>query len=148
MVRRMKSRHVSCVIRTDPQRAYEFVLDPDTLPQWAEGLAGAAVQRVGDELVVDSPMGEVRVRFAPRNAYGVVDHDVRLPSGEVVSNPMRVLKHPEGCECVFTVRQLDLSDAEFDRDCRMVADDLARLKRLLERSGPVGIPGPGTTMAH
>ena len=79
-----------------------------------------------------SPMGEVRVRFVPKNGLGVIDHDVILPSGITVTNPMRVLVHPEGSEVVFTVRQIDLTDEEFDRDCRMVEEDLARLKAILE----------------
>ncbi len=33
---------------------------------------------------------------------------------------------------VFTVRQLSMSDEEFDRDTLMVEEDLARLKALFE----------------
>ncbi|RYE77406.1 MAG: SRPBCC family protein, partial [Myxococcales bacterium] len=33
---------------------------------------------------------------------------------------------------LFTLRQLDLTDAEFDRDERTVRADLARLRDLLE----------------
>lgn len=54
-----------------------------------------------------------------------------LPSGITITNPLRVLPHPDGCEVVFTVRQLDLTDDEFERDCGMVADDLARLRALV-----------------
>lgn len=128
----MRSRHVSCVIHADPRRVYDIVADPDQLPRWAAGLALAEVTRDGDELVVASPMGEVRVRFVPRNELGVADHDVTLPSGTTVTNPLRVVAHPDGSEVVFTVRQLDLSDDDFERDCTMVAADLERLKGLVE----------------
>jgi len=74
----------------------------------------------------------VTVRFVPRNTFGVVDHDVTLPNGDVVHNPLRVLAHPDGTEVVFTLRQLAMSDEEFDRDADMVAEDLARLKSLFE----------------
>ena len=77
-------------------------------------------------------MGEVTVRFVPRNDLGVLDHDVVLPSGTTVTNPLRVLAHPDGCEVVFSVRQIELTDDEFDRDCRMVAEDLDRLRVLME----------------
>ena len=83
-------------------------------------------------LLVESPMGTVTVRFAPRNEYGVIDHDVTLPSGTTVTNPVRVLAHPEGAEIVFTVRQIELTDDEFDRDTATVERDLDRLKRLVE----------------
>lgn len=61
-----------------------------------------------------------------------MDHDVTLPSGTTVNNPVRVIAHPDGAEVIFTVSQIELTDDEFERDCRMVADDLARLKRILE----------------
>ena len=128
----MESRHISCVIATTPERVYNFAADPDNLPKWAGGLAKADVRRVADTLVVDSPMGEVTVRFGSRNGFGVLDHDVALPSGTTVNNPLRVIAHPDGAEVIFTVRQIELTDDEFDRDCRMVARHLEMLKRALE----------------
>lgn len=128
----MRSRHISEVIAADPGTVHAFAAAPDNLPHWAAGLAQSQVRREGDELVVDSPMGEVRVRFVPHNEFGVLDHDVRLPDGTTVTNPMRVLAHPDGAEVVFSVRQLAMDDAEFDRDCEMVAADLQRLRQLLE----------------
>lgn len=115
-----------------PIRVYEFAADPDNLPKWAAGLARSEVRRVGDTLVAESPMGEVTVRFVGANDYGVLDHEVTLPSGTTVHNPMRVLPHPDGAEVVLTVRQIELTDDEFDRDTRMVEEDLARLAALLE----------------
>ncbi|HSP59690.1 MAG TPA: SRPBCC family protein [Ornithinimicrobium sp.] len=128
----MRSRHLSRIVHRAPQDVYDVAADPDTLPRWAAGLAGGQVEREGEALVVHSPMGRVRVRFTARNELGVLDHDVTLPSGATVHNPMRVLPHPEGAEVLFTLRQLDLSDEEFERDARMVEDDLDRLKRLVE----------------
>lgn len=128
----MNSRHVSVVIAADPRTVYAFAADPRNLPRWAAGLAQADVEVRGDDLVAQSPMGEVTVRFVPHNAFGVLDHVVTLPSGEAVDNPLRVLAHPEGTEVVFTVRQLELSDDDFERDCRLVAEDLERLRAILE----------------
>lgn len=133
----MRSRHVSQVVHRTPRQVYDVASDPDLLPRWAEGLAHGEVAREGDALVVDSPMGRVTVRFVPRNDLGVLDHDVTLPSGQTVTNPVRVLAHPDGAEVVFTVRQLDQTDAELDRDVAMVAADLRRLKDLVEL-GPTG----------
>ncbi|MHA7861953.1 SRPBCC family protein [Tessaracoccus sp. Y36] len=135
----MESRHLSRVIKASPESVYEFAADLDQLPLWAAGLAEAEVERQAGTVVVDSPMGRVEVQFVARNEYGVLDHDVTLPSGEVVHNPLRVLAHPDGAEVVFTVRQLDLSDEEFERDCQMVADDLTRLKEIVE--GPAARRG-------
>jgi uncharacterized protein YndB with AHSA1/START domain len=132
----MKSQHVSRVIAATPQAVYAFAADVDNLPRWAAGLAQADVQRDGDELLVDSPMGQVRVRFVERNTLGVLDHDVTLPSGTVVANPLRVVPHPEGSEVIFTVRQIELTDEEFERDVALVAADLDRLAALVETSSP------------
>ena len=129
----MRSRHLSRVLAASPAVVYSVASDPDRLPEWAAGLASAAVTREGDDLVVDSPMGRVRVRFVPRNELGVLDHDVVLPDGETVTNPVRVLAHPEGAEILFTVRQLGMTDEEFDRDCATVEADLGRLAALVER---------------
>lgn len=44
-----------------------------------------------------------------------------------------MIAHPHGSEVVFTVRRLDLTAEEFDRDCATVARDLDRLRELVER---------------
>jgi hypothetical protein len=82
---------------------------------------------------VDTPTGRVGVAFAPRNKYGVLDHDVTLSSGEVIYIPVRVITDGSGCEVVFTLRRLPgMSDRDFERDADAVAADLTRLKRVLE----------------
>ncbi|RIK15853.1 MAG: polyketide cyclase [Acidobacteria bacterium] len=128
----MSSVHVSRVIAARPQEVYDFAADPEHLGAWASGLAEGSVRTEGDHLVVDSPMGEVVVEFAPRNEHGILDHDVTLPSGERVRNHMRVLPHPDGAEVVFTLRQGAMSDEEFARDRAAVEADLDQLKGLLE----------------
>lgn len=132
----MRSRHISVVIAASPDDVYAFAADPGNLPRWAAGLAQADVEVRGDELVAQSPMGEVTVRFVPRNPYGILDHAVTLPSGTTVDNPLRVVAHPGGAEVVFTVRQIELTDDAFARDCRLVAEDLERLRGILERAHP------------
>lgn len=132
--RSIRSRHVSQVIRRPAMQVYDFAADPGNLPKWAAGLAQNDLAREGDMLIAQSPMGQVTVRLIERNNLGVLDHDVTLPSGTTVNNPMRVLTHPDGSEVVFTVRQIELTDEEFERDVQMVAEDLVRLKNLLEQS--------------
>lgn len=128
----MRSRHVSQVIHRPAAEVYDFAADPANLARWASGLAQSPIRQDGDELLVESPMGEVTVRFVPRNELGVLDHDVTLPSGDTVTNPVRVLTHPDGAEVLFTIRQLGMTDEEFERDVQTVAQDLAQLKALLE----------------
>ncbi|OBK71642.1 SRPBCC family protein [Mycobacterium sp. 1274761.0] len=132
----MMSRHVSVWIDAAPDVAYAIAADPTQLPRWASGLAQAALRQTADGWVADSPMGEVVVEFAPTNEFGVLDHVVRLPSGEAVYNAFRVIPAGEGqagCEAVFTVRRRPgMSDEEFENDAATVAADLDRLRRLAE----------------
>lgn len=130
----MESQHLSVVIRRDPAAVAAFAGDPAHLPEWAAGLAQGEPRIDGDALVVASPMGEVRVRFAPPNPFGVLDHDVTLPDGSTVHNPLRVLPHPLGAEVVFTLRRLEgvTADAS-EADAAAVLADLERLRALLER---------------
>jgi hypothetical protein len=78
-------------------------------------------------------MGRVTFTFTLRNDFGVLDHDVTLPTGETVHNPLRVISDGDGCEVVFTLRQRPgMSDEDFQRDADSVALDLATLKSLVE----------------
>ncbi|MBY8881461.1 SRPBCC family protein [Actinacidiphila acidipaludis] len=127
------SRHISAWIARPAAEVYEFARRPSNLPSWAAGL-GTSVEEVDGRWVADSPMGHVVVSFAPPNDFGVLDHDVTLPSGETVSNPMRVVPDDGGSEVVFTLRRRPgMSDDDFARDAAAVAADLATLKALLER---------------
>ncbi len=127
------SRHLSERIDRPAREVYEYAVDPANLPRWAPGL-GSSVEKVGDRWFVETSEGRAGFAFAPRNEYGVLDHDVTLPSGEVVYNPMRVIADDRGCEVVFTLRRRPgMSDDDFRADADAVAADLARLKQVLER---------------
>lgn len=132
----METRHVSILIEVSPEVVYEFAADPQTWPRWAAGLAEGGLRQTAQGWVADSPMGEVTVEFAPPNAFGVLDHIVRLPSGDAVYNPLRVVPYgidDPRCEVVFTVRRLPgMTEEQFDADANAVAADLATLKRLVE----------------
>jgi hypothetical protein len=127
-----ESRHLAVSIDRPAAEVYRYARDPAHLPSWAAGLA-AGIRPERGEWVADSPMGRVLVRFVPVNEYGVLDHDVVLPTGESVTNPLRVLADGAGSEVVFTVRRRPgMTDAEFAADAAAVTADLATLKRVLE----------------
>jgi hypothetical protein len=78
-------------------------------------------------------MGKVRIAFAERNNFGVLDHDVTLQSGVTIHNPMRVLPNGAGSEVVFSVfHRPETSDAKFMEDTKWVEKDLRTLKAVLE----------------
>lgn len=125
--------HLSIYIARDPQEVYEFASDPRNLPLWAAGLAQSAVTQDGDIWIVEAPFGQARIRFAERNPFGVMDHDVELESGIVVHNPMRVVPHNDGSEFVFSLfRQPGMTEEQFTADRLAVEKDLNQLKGLLE----------------
>jgi hypothetical protein len=128
-----RSQHISIGIDRPVAEVYDFAADPVNLPMWAAGLAGSKVEQDGERWFTESPMGRVTIRFAPRNDFGVLDHDVTLPSGETVYNPLRVISDGDACEVVFTIRQRpEMTDEEFKRDADAVAKDLAALKSQVE----------------
>ncbi|MGW5350646.1 SRPBCC family protein [Streptomyces sp. NPDC004031] len=128
-----ESRHLAVRIARPAADVYAYAADPTHLPAWAHGLSGA-IRQEGEVWIADSPMGRVTVAFAPPNDFGVLDHDVTLPTGETVHNPVRVL--PDGdstAEIVFTLRRLPgMTDAGFATDAATVTADLERLRGLLE----------------
>ena len=73
--------------------------------------------------------------FAPANDHGVLDHDVSLPDGTTVHNPMRVLADGPSCDVVFTLRRRPgMDDAAFADDAAAVTRDLGSLKLVLEQA--------------
>ena len=126
-------KHTSVSINRPAAQVYEFASNPENLPKWAAGLSGS-IKKVNEDWVAESPMGAVKVKFAEKNKFGVLDHDVTLPSGIKVSNPMRVFPNNDGSELIFTLyRRPDVSDQEFAEDAKAVEKDLANLKTLLEK---------------
>ena len=129
----LEVRHLSVSIARPPSVVYAFASNPANTPAWASGLAGG-IKHVGSEWIAESPMGQVKLRFADGNAFGVLDHEVTLPSGVTIHNPMRVMANGEGSEVVFSLFHLPgVSDAKFGGDATWVMKDLETLRRVLEQ---------------
>jgi hypothetical protein len=127
-----QSRHLSVPIDRPAGEVYAYARNYRNLPEWAAGLA-SGIRLVAGRWLAESPMGQVEVRFVPVNDLGVLDHDVVLPSGETVTNPLRVLADGDGSEIVFTVRRRPgMSDEEFAADAAAVQADLETLRSVLE----------------
>lgn len=129
---RVITQRVQCAWR----RAYALASDPTRLPDWASGLARSALLLPhGDHWTVRTPeSGDARMRFAPPNDFGVLDHWVAPEGVPEVYLPFRVIGvAPDACELQFTLlRQPHMDDAAFERDAQWIARDLQALRRLLE----------------
>lgn len=133
MVTTYVSRTLSVSIHCPADQVYAFAANPENLPKWAKGL-GNTVKRRGAEWLVETSQGPVTVRFTEKNRFGVLDHYVTTPAGETVYVPMRVLANASGSEVLFTLFRLPgMSDGQFAEDAKLVEQDLATLKALLER---------------
>lgn len=127
------SRHITIQINQEPKSVYEFVSNPANLPLWAAGLSGS-IQKVGDDWIAESPRGPVKVKFADKNDFGVLDHLVTLPTGETINNPLRVVPNGSGCELIFNLFQRDnITIEHFEEDAKFIESDLKRLKEILEK---------------
>ncbi|MCI4012452.1 SRPBCC family protein [Brevibacterium sp. ZH18] len=127
-----EARHISQTIQCSPSDIAVFAGNPANLPQWAAGLSEGIRNEAG-RWITDSPMGEVEVKFRPGVEFGILDHDVIFPDGTAMHNPLRVLHNDDVSEVVFTVyRRPNVSDDEFARDTEAVANDLERLRDVLE----------------
>jgi hypothetical protein len=125
---------VSETVAAPARQVYEFARQRENLHLWASGLASADIEQEGDHWVVaDSPMGRIEIRMAPRNDFGVLDHDVTTPDGVTTHNAFRVTPTGDGSLLSFVVLRLPgASDEEFERDCGLVAADLRTLATLVE----------------
>lgn len=127
---------ISETIAAAAGQVYEFARQRENLHLWASGLASADIEDEGDHWVVtDSPMGRIQIRMAPRNDFGVLDHDVTTPDGVTTHNAFRVTPVDEGCALTFVVlRMAGADDDAFEKDATHVRKDLRALKMLIEKN--------------
>jgi hypothetical protein len=124
---------ISVSIERDWREVYDFAAKPENIPRWAAGLA-AGLERSGEAWVAQGPLGPIRIRFSPRNDFGVLDHVVVMADGAEIENPMRVVANGTGAEVMFTVlRRPGMDEGQFADDAAAVKRDLEALRALLER---------------
>jgi hypothetical protein len=132
MVTLGEARNISISIDRDWREVYEFAHVPQNFPRWASGLA-SSLREDGSEWVTDTPEGQVRVRFTPRNDFGVLDHHVTLPTGERIFVPLRAVANGPGAEVILTLFVPPGTTEEIvSSDIESISNDLGALKSLLE----------------
>lgn len=127
-----ESKVLSVEIDRKPDAVYDFCIDPANFSKWASGL-GDSLAHINDEWVARTPHGRIRIRFTPRNDYGVLDHHITTETGNAVYIPMRVIASGSGTQLQFTLfRQPGMDNETFQSDADWVMRDLLALKKLLE----------------
>ncbi len=128
----LKSLTLSISINRAPREVYDFVSNAENLPKWAKMFC-LSVRKTNGDWIVETPQSSVKLRFAERNALGVLDHYVTASPGVEVYVPMRVVQNGQGSELLFTLFQAkDTPDEKFAEDKRRVNQDLRNLKKVLE----------------
>ena len=127
-----EARTLQISIQRSWRDVYDFACVPQNLTEWASGLT-SALQKTGDEWVAEGPAGRLRLRFAPPNDLGVLDHWVVTETGDEVYIPLRVVANGECSEVIFTLfRFTGMDDEKFTADAAWVMRDLHTLKDVLE----------------
>jgi hypothetical protein len=130
----LPSRTFSVSINRDWQALYEQIWRPEYFLKWATGLAQSELRQSENGWLADGPDGPIRIRFAPHNEHGVMDHFVETPDGNEVYIPLRVIQNGEGAEVMLTLfRQPEMDEERFSADAKWVVRDLKALKALVER---------------
>lgn len=128
----LKSKTLTISIDCDPNDVSSFVLTPENLPKWAKTFC-RSIDMIGGEWVIETPQGSMKVRFAPKNDFGVMDHHVFPTPGIEIFVPFRVVPNRAGSEVIFTLfQQPGMSDENFEADGKLVEEDLNSLKKVLE----------------
>ena len=128
----LPSRTVTVSIDSPPARVYEYAGNPENFPKWTPSFV-RSVRRARDGWILETRDGELGLRFATRNPFGVLDHYVTIAPGEEILVPMRVVPNGSGSEVLLTLVQTpDMTDAKFAEDAAMIERDLGALKAVLE----------------
>jgi hypothetical protein len=129
----IESRTVSVRVNRPFAEVYEFLVKSENWNQWATGL-GKSITKTQEGWVAETAQGQIKVRFTPRNDFGVVDHYVVRKTGPEVYVPMRLIMNGEGCELLFTLfREPGMNDERYAGDLEFVKRDLNGLKDGLEK---------------
>lgn len=129
----IESRTVSVRINRPFRTVYDFLAAPENWNGWARGL-GKSIRRSQDGWIADTDEGTIKIRFTPKNDFGIVDHYVRRKSGVEIYVPMRLITNGSGCELLFTLfRETDMSDERYAADMEFVKQDLNALKTIVEK---------------
>ena len=134
-----EARTIGIAIDRNWRELYEEFFPPPAFARWASGMSEAGLREQSGSWVGQGPQRPIRVRFTPRNEFGILDHIVTPEGGADIHVPLRILANGDGAEVILTLfRQPGMNDNLFERDASWVAKDLATLKAVAERDQLAG----------
>ncbi|HVH31691.1 MAG TPA: SRPBCC family protein [bacterium] len=127
----MRSNTEHVTIDVDHRHLFAFLADPDNLPKWAVGFC-RAIRREGERWLVQTPQGEVAIRFVTHPSMGIIDFYISPAPGTEVAAFSRVLPNGGGSEYIFTQFQIPgMPDDVFGRQVRALKEELVVLRALM-----------------
>ena len=130
----MRRAHtISVSIERPFDEVYEYLVRPANYQYWAAVEPGSFKPLNNGDWVGLTPNGLRHHRFTTHNNFGVLDHAIFVPGGELLYTPMRVMRNGKGTELNFTFFQRDgMDDAKFASTIEWINTDFLTLKSLLE----------------
>ncbi|WP_332633061.1 hypothetical protein [Halalkalibacter flavus] len=130
----MIAKTLGISIKCQPKDVYEYITNPKNLSEWATTFSFSVKKSESGEWIVETPEGEMKIKYVEKNKFGVADHYIITPQGQEIYNPMRVFPNNIGCEVIFTLFQVSgMSDVKFLEDAELVERDLKNLKNVMEK---------------
>jgi hypothetical protein len=127
-----KVKNITISINKPASEVYAFASNPENFPKWVAFIKSIAKE--GDHWIGKTTIGDIKIKWSPKNEFGVLDHEVTLTSGDVVLNPMRVIPNNKGTEFVFTLFWMPgRTETAFNEDAQAVTADLKKLKEIMEK---------------
>lgn len=112
---------------------YDYLSKPGNYADWAPVEAGTFKPLENGDWQGVTPGGLRHYRFTAPNNFGVLDHAIFVPGGEMFYNPMRVTPNQNGTELTFVFyRREGMDDTQFDSTVEWIHTDFLALKSVLE----------------
>lgn len=110
---------------------FAFLADPQNLPRWAVGFCRAIRRDGEDRWMVETPGGELSMRYVTDATLGTIDfHMTPTPGAEAVAYS-RVVPNGDRSEYVFTQFQTaGMPDAVFEGQVSALAEELRVLQAI------------------
>lgn len=120
------------------EKAFSFIADPAQLPVWTNAFASVAKGRA----VMRTPGGEVEIELCVQASaeHGTVDWRMTFPDGSVATAFSRVVEIDRR-HCVYSFVltpppvPLEQLEGALEAQSRTLAEELLKVKRILERHG-------------
>lgn len=125
-------------LQTTQKQAFSYIADPAQLPQWTSAFASVT----NGKAVLRTPNGEVEIDLVVQSSeeQGTIDWLMTFPDSSVATAFSRVVKL-DSKNCVYTFVltpppvPLELLEGALEAQSRTLAEELQKLKNILENHG-------------